>query len=271
MDFIFVLTLLLFCATQGYLYGYCKCCAACCVDPEGYLEEDRYQPEGPCLNCFPHCKAPWDLVFCRCKEQPHADACTRASCIGAVKCRNCCRNLCCDLKNAYTCGTIWINVNFCLMLIPLTVAVGLIIAAFILWYGSCYGINVMTHAVCELIGEHADQIGIDMAHLPVCSGEGPCDAVTRQMPIAAALVGVGTFLLFMCQYQILGSMWKNYYYSRAHLKNLTDLSIEIDERAKEHKQKWLGAHPGYAEEQGLLSRIDDKDDKDDKGEEDPKA
>lgn len=245
----------------GWLFGYCKCCASCCVDPEGYLKEDEYKEEGPCLDCFP-CRAPWQLVCCSCcKEKPNSDRCSRLFCKCCVKTRGCCRSWCCDLRNAYTCATIWISTNFCLLLIPLTLSVGLIVAAFILWYGSCYGINLMNHAICKLLGEHADAIGIDIKDLPVCSGQGPCDTVTKQMPIAAMLVGAGTLLLFFCQYQILGAMWKNYYHSRAHLRYLSGLEVEIDEMAKARKKKYAEAHPDYVfdhETEPLLKKEEDE-------------
>jgi hypothetical protein len=239
-----VYALVLSLSAVGYLYGYCRCCASMCTDPDGYLKEDEYKPEGPCLSCFPNLRPPWMLGCCRCcKEKPDANAATRVCCKGGVKCGNCCRSCCCELKNAYRCATFWINTNFLLLLIPMTIACGLIVAAFILWYGSCYGINIMTEAICKMLHTYSAEIGIDMSSIAVCSGQGPCDTVTKSMPIAAGLVGGGTMLMFLCQYQILGTMWKNYYFSQQHRETLTKLQKEVDDVALEHRKRWDDAHP----------------------------
>lgn len=81
------------------------------------------------------------------------------------------------------------------------------------------------------------------------------------MPIAAMLVGGGTMLLFFCQYHILGSMWKNYYWSRHHFANLSKLNGEIEDMKLEHKRRWLAAHPGAsADEIAPLIKKDKEED-----------
>jgi len=259
-----IYALILSSTAVGYLYGYCRCCASLCSDPDGYIKEDKYEAEGPCLNSF-RCRSLGDIInaacCCRCcKEKPdHKNKCVRGTCKACSKCGNGCRWWFCDLKNAFTCASIWINCNFILLLIPLTIAVGLIIAAFILWYGSCYGINIMTEAICKMLNTYAHQLQIDPSKIAVCNGQGPCDAVSKTMPIAAFLVGGGTMVLFFCQYQILGAMWKNYYWSRHHHENLSKLVKEDGDRSLMHKKKWLAAHPGASEEEvGLLKQDKDK-------------
>lgn len=258
--------LILSLSAVGYLYGYCKCCASMCNDPDSYLKEDKYKSEGPCLGCFPRCTPCWKIDCCRCQEMPQGNICTRGTCKVCTKVGGCCRWWFCDLKNAFICASIWINCNFCLMVIPLTIAVGLILAALTLWYGSCYGINIMTEAICKMLNTYAHQLEIDTTSIAVCNGQGPCDAVTKSMPIAAGLVGGGTILLFFCQYQILGVMWKNYYWSTHHQKILHSLQKEIDDFELDRQKKWLGAHPGAsieAEEKPLLTDDKDKQESDD--------
>jgi len=254
-------------AASGYLFGWCKCCASCCINPDGYLEEDSYKPEGPCLSMCPSLKPVYEYdCFCPCQPRDNADRCTRGCFSCLRRTRDFFRGWCCDLRNAYTCASVWINCNFCLLLIPLSIAIGMIVAAFVLWYGSCYGIEAMTEAICKMLKQYSTQLGVDPTSIAVCNGQGPCSAATNGLPIAAGLVGAGTVVMFLCQYSLLNSLWGHYYWSKRHHADLKDIDMELANKARVHRNRWMAAHPEEAKKlmedaDSMKSASDEEDDK----------